>query len=116
MSPATTPETTNTSETKKTARALTDKQKRHFRSLAHTLKPLVTVGNAGLTEAVLRELELTLEHHELIKVRINAGDRDSKKAIISSICTEINAVSVQEIGHICVLYRPAKKSKITLPK
>ena len=49
--------------------ALTQAQKRHLRKLAHALKPVIIVGNAGLSEALLQELDTTLEHHELIKAR-----------------------------------------------
>lgn len=95
--------------------SITDKQKRHLRSLAHALKPVVMTGNAGLSEAVLRELDIALAHHELIKVRVNAGDRDERRAMTASMCTQAGAVLVQEIGHIAVLYRPADKPKIVLP-
>lgn len=95
--------------------SVTDKQKRHLRSLAHALKPVVIIGNAGLTEPVLRELDIALAYHELIKVRVNAGDRDERRAMSASICAQTGATLVQEIGHIAVLYRPADKPGITLP-
>ena len=94
---------------------ITAKQKSHLRSLAHNLKPVVTVGNAGLSDSVLRELDLSLEHHELIKVRIQSGDRDDRKKIIEDLCNKSNASLVQSIGHIAAIYRPAKKPLIKLP-
>lgn len=108
----TTPKT-NTGSAKN--RSLSEKQKRHLRSLAHSLKPLVMIGGAGLTEAVQRELDLTLAHHELVKVRVSADDREQRKAMIRKLCDESRAALVQEIGHIAVLYRPADKPRITLP-
>jgi len=77
---------------------ITDKQKRHLRSLAHTLKPVVTVGDSGLNDAVLRELDLSIEHHELIKVRIHAANRDELKKLIDELCSKSNDTLVQSIG------------------
>jgi RNA-binding protein len=94
---------------------ITTKQKSHLRSMAHNLKPVVTVGNAGLSDSVLRELDLTLEHHELIKVRIQSGDRDERKKLIEDLCDQSNSSLIQSIGHIAVIYRPAKKPVIKLP-
>ena len=95
---------------------LTEKQKRHLRGLAHHLKPVVMIGDAGLSDGVLRELDLSIEHHELIKVRVNAADREDRDAIIQRMCAGVNAELVQRIGHVAVLYRPAKTPHINLPK
>jgi len=94
---------------------ITDKQKRFLRAKAHHLKPVVMVGNAGLSEGVLNEVEIALSHHELIKVRISA-DRDERKSMASKICENTNADLVQLIGGIAILYRAAKKPSIELPK
>jgi RNA-binding protein len=85
--------------------SLTDNMKRELRSRGHTLKPVVGIGNAGLSEAVLRETELSLQHHELMKIRITAGDREQRKAIIDRICHSCQAELVQAIGHIALIYR-----------
>jgi len=91
-------------------------QMRHLRSLAHNLKPVVLLGQHGLTEAVLAEIELAIAHHELIKVRIPGMDRDDKRAIIQTICETCNAELVQAIGHMAVLFRKrAQDSQISLP-
>ena len=95
---------------------LNNKQKQHLKSLAHPLKPVVMLGNNGLTEGVLAEIEQTLEHHELIKVKITAEERETKALIADAIVRETGAVNVQTIGHILVLYRPAKERKIILPR
>ncbi len=95
---------------------LTGKQKRHLRGLGHDLHPLVTIGEKGLSESVLAELDQTLEHHELIKVKINAGDRDEKKALIAEMVEKSGATLVQTIGHIALLYRKAKEPKLQIPK
>jgi RNA-binding protein len=94
---------------------LTEPQKRHLRKLAHNLKPVIILGNAGFSEGVANELDLTLEHHELIKVRVNAGDREERDALIAQICDSARCELVQRIGHIAILYRPAKKPVIRLP-
>ncbi len=95
---------------------LTEKQKKYLRSLAHSKKPVVIIGAAGLTEAVIAEMEGALEAHELIKVRVNAEDRDARNLMITDMCRQTGAMLVQRIGHIAVLYRPARKPKIVLPK
>ncbi len=64
----------------------------------------------------MREIDLSLAHHELIKVKIQAADRDQRKAMIEEICDTLNCECAQTIGHIAVLYRPADKPVITLPK
>jgi RNA-binding protein len=84
--------------------SLTEKQKRELRGRGHALKPVVSIGNSGLSKAVLRELELSLEHHELMKVRIGGADRDGRSKIIDRICTKLDVELVQAIGHIALLY------------
>jgi len=96
--------------------SLTSKQTRHLRSLAHSLKPVVMVGNAGLSEAVIREIDLSLTHHELIKVKISAADRDERKTLIQKVCDSTQCECAQSIGHTAILYRAAKKPVIQLPQ
>ncbi|OOZ35812.1 ribosome assembly RNA-binding protein YhbY [Solemya velesiana gill symbiont] len=96
---------------------LSNSQKRHLKGLAHSLKPVVMTGQHGLTEGALNELEVALDAHELIKVRINAGDREERKQMLEALCDKSGAELVQSIGHIAVLYRHnPEKPKITLPK
>lgn len=95
---------------------LTEKQKRHLKALAHPLNPVIIVGGAGVTEALLKELDSTLEHHELIKVRVNAVDREARDQLITTLCEGSQSLLVQRIGHIAVLYRPAKKPQLKLPR
>ena len=92
-------------------------QVRHLRALAHNLKPVVLLGQHGLTEAVMAEIELALEHHELIKVRVPGMDREDKRDVIEVICERSGAELVQAIGHMAVLFRKrAKDSQISLPR
>ncbi|MBC8520270.1 MAG: ribosome assembly RNA-binding protein YhbY [Gammaproteobacteria bacterium] len=95
---------------------LTGKQKRHLRGLGHELHPLVTVGGNGLSEGVLSELDQSLEHHELIKIRVNAGDREERKNLIDELVTKSGAALVQTVGHVALLYRKAKTPSLQIPK
>ena len=78
--------------------------KKKFRAAAHTLKPVIMIGQSGLTAAVLAEIELALNNHELIKVRIRA-EREDRKLISEKICTDTGAELIQNIGQIAVIYR-----------
>lgn len=95
---------------------LTSKQKQFLKGLAHSLKPVVQLGANGLTEGVLAEIDLALNHHELIKVKIPTDDRDEKKLIVSAIGRETGAVELQLIGHTLVLFRQGEEKKIHIPK
>ena len=90
---------------------LSEHQKKHLRGLGHQLKPLIMVGDAGLSESLLAEYESTLNHHELIKVRVRVGDRDARDAIIRKLCVDSSATLVQRIGNVALLYRPNLKKK-----
>ncbi len=95
---------------------LTEHQKKHLRGLGHKLKPVIMVGDAGLSDSLLEEYERTLEHHELIKVKVRVGDREARDAIISSLCSGHSAELVQRIGNTALVYRRNdEKPKILLP-
>jgi RNA-binding protein len=99
---------------------LNTKQVSHLRGLAHSLNPVVMIGNQGLTDNIFKEIELNLKAHELIKVQVAGGDRDVRKAIYQSICEKTNAIPVHHIGKQLVLYRAndtiKEKHKIHIPK
>lgn len=99
--------------------SLSDSQKKALRRLGHDLKPLIMVGDAGLSESLLAEFEVTLAHHELIKVKVRASDRETRDEIISRFCSERSAVLIQRIGNIALIYRPnhdkKKQKRIKLP-
>ena len=84
---------------------LSESQKKHLRGLGHALKPVVMVGDAGLTDSVLAEYRSALEHHELIKVRVKVGDRGMRDEVIGRLCDAGEAVLVQRIGNMALLYR-----------
>lgn len=96
--------------------ALTNKQKQFLKTRAHALKPIILLGNNGLTEGVLAEIDLALDYHELIKIKVPAEDREQKVLIMDAIIRETKAEKVQVIGKILVLFRPGKDKKILLPK
>ena len=84
---------------------LSGKQRRALRARAHHLNPVVSVGAAGLSDGVLAELDVALDGHELVKLRISADDRAQRKDLIDTLCRRANAELIQRIGHTAVLYR-----------
>lgn len=98
--------------------ALTAAQTRFLRGQAHDLKAVLQVGGKGLTDAVVAELDGALEHHELVKVKIAAGDRSERDAIVAELSQRSGAALVQRIGNVAVLYRPpaSGKRQIVLPR
>ncbi len=90
---------------------LTEQQKKFLRGRGHQLKPLIMVGDAGLSESLLAEFESTLDHHELLKVRVRVGDRAARDEIIANLCDTGRAALVQRIGNVALLYRPNLNKK-----
>ena len=84
---------------------LTVAERLALKGRAHQLKPTVMIGNAGLTESVLKEIAQSLRLHELIKIRVMA-EREQRDAIMSEICATLDATPVQHIGKILVVYLP----------
>ncbi len=96
---------------------LSEYQKKFLRGIGHKLKPTVTIGDRGLTDTVFDEYERTLEHHELIKVRIRVGDRAARNELIGELCERGNAELIQRIGNIALVFRPNPDSPgIMLPR
>ncbi len=97
--------------------ALSQTQKRHLRGLAHTRKPVVWIGQHGVTEGVQRELETALGAHELIKVSVRVGDREKRNTLVSELVDALKAEQIQRIGNVVTLYRPdPKEPRLALPK
>lgn len=94
---------------------VTAAQRRFLRARAHALDPTVMIGNAGLTPALVKEVERSLAKHELIKIRSLIGDRDQRETLLNELAEQLNAAPVQHIGKILVLYRPAEKAVLQLP-
>jgi len=97
--------------------SLSASQKRYLRGLAHDLKPVILMGAKGLGESLLAELDLALEHHELVKVKLAADDRDARDALVAELAERSRSALIQRIGNVAVLYRAsADKPQIALPR
>ena len=95
--------------------SLTNPQQKYLRGLTHNLNPVVMVGDKGLTEAVLAEIESALAHHELIKVKLR-GERDDRQRWIQEITETTGAETVHGIGQVASFYRRnPEKPRIALP-
>jgi RNA-binding protein len=95
---------------------LSDGQRRYLRGKAHPLKPVIQIGNAGLTDGVARETERALHDHELIKVRARGTDREARDTIFTDLAQRTHSVLVHRIGHVAVLYKPHPKlPRLILP-
>lgn len=91
--------------------ALTTADKKHYRTLAHNLNPVVIIGDKGITENLLDEVNRALRDHELIKVKMNIGDRDDRSEMIDALLEATGAEFVQSIGKIVVLLKKNPKAK-----
>lgn len=95
---------------------LTPSQVKFLRGIAHGLNPVIIIGSKGVTESLMKELEISLAHHELLKIKIAIGEKDDRKAIIDHILVKTKAHLIQSIGKTCVLFRAKKDSELQLPK
>lgn len=85
---------------------LTDAQRKHLKSLAHTLNPIVMVGQHGLKDTILTELDKALEYHQLVKIKISVGDREARDEVLEAILAHASgAALIQKIGNVAVLYQ-----------
>lgn len=85
--------------------ALNPQTIRELKSKLHHLKPVVIIGNHGLTDAVTHEIDRALNDHELIKVRANASNKEEFTAITEKLCADTQSTLIQTIGHIIAIYR-----------
>jgi RNA-binding protein len=93
---------------------LNQKQIKQLRKLAHHSKVIVIIGQHGLTDNVMHEIDNALEIHELLKVRINASDKTERNLIIDQIAQQTGSEVIQRIGHIAVFFRASDEAKITI--
>ncbi len=89
---------------------LSPAERKLLKARAHALKPVVTVGNEGLSAPVLKEIETSLKAHDLIKIRVTGDDRDARLALLGEICNRSGASPVQHIGKILVVYRESQEA------
>ncbi|MDE2252363.1 MAG: ribosome assembly RNA-binding protein YhbY [Gammaproteobacteria bacterium] len=95
---------------------LSERQLRFLRGKAHALKPVVMLGNKGLTDSVVAETSQALRAHELIKVRVRAAGRAARDAALGELVARTDCTLVTRIGHVAVLYRAAAPiPKLVLP-
>ena len=93
---------------------LTPAQRKVHRASAHHIDPVVMIGNDGLTSAVVKETDLALSAHGLIKIRVLGDDRQAREIIFHALADQLNAAPIQHIGKLLVLWRPqAEKEKVT---
>ena len=96
---------------------LSKKQIKFLRSKCHDLKPVIMLGQKGLTDEVLSELDIALTHHELVKIKLSVDDRELRKQIADEICEKSQAEEVQSIGKTLSIYRVnPDKAIIDMPK
>lgn len=79
--------------------------KKQLIALAHKLKPIVTVGQHGMKDSINDEIMIALDFHQLLKVKINLGDRNERDALVTALSKQHKAELVQRIGNVAVLYR-----------
>ncbi len=91
-------------------------QRKALKSQAHRLHPVVTIGDKGLTDAVLREIDAGLNSHELIKVRVASADREQRESCLARICAALDAAPVQHIGRILVIWRERPAPEQSAPE
>jgi RNA-binding protein len=95
---------------------LSSAERKLLKARAHALKPVVTVGNEGLSAPVLKEIDTSLKAHDLIKIRVTGDDRDARLALLGEICNRSGASPVQHIGKILVVYRESQEAPASAPK
>ncbi len=94
---------------------INSEQRRYLRAQAHHLNPVVMIGDAGLSEGVVNEIERSLASHELLKIKVQSGDKAARESLLADICARLDAAPVQHIGKTLVIYKPAEKPKLVLP-
>lgn len=85
---------------------LSPSERRALRAAAHSLNPTVAIAGNGLSPAVLREIDVSLKAHALIKVKLHGIERDTRAALLAEICAALDCAPVQSIGNILILWRP----------
>lgn len=86
--------------------ALTASERAHLKARAHPLEPVVHVGTPGVTDTLVAEVDRALTAHELIKVKVNAADREERIAVGDEICARTGATAVHRVGKVVILWRP----------
>jgi RNA-binding protein len=96
---------------------LSASQRRYLRGLCHSLRPVILLGAKGVSDAVTKELELALDQHELVKIKLSGGDRDQRQQQIDALTEATGAQMVQQIGHTASVFRRNEdEPRLALPR
>ena len=90
---------------------ITSQERSALRAAAHPLRPVVLIGDKGLTDSVLKEIDLNLKAHQLIKVRVAGDERDARSTMLETICDTLSCASVHHLGKTLIIYRPNPDAK-----
>jgi len=93
---------------------ITSQQRSALRAAAHPLRPVVLIGDRGLTESVLKEIDLNLKAHQLMKVRVAGDDREARAAMLETICETLSCAPVHHLGKTLIIYRPDPDAKTSV--
>lgn len=97
--------------------SLSKNQLKFLRARCHELNPVIRLGQKGLTAEVLNELEIALNHHELVKIKLGVNDKEERKELIDAICEKSTSLKIQSIGKTVSVFRKNTKNPvIELPK
>ena len=94
---------------------LNSKQISYLKGLSHSINAVVQVGNKGLSEAVIKEIEGNLKAHELIKIQVQVNDKLKRQEFLNLICKKLSAIAINHIGKQLVIFRANEDSKIKIP-
>lgn len=95
--------------------ALTPKQRQFLKAEAHSLNPVVLLGSDGLSENVIKEIASSIDHHELIKIKLNAGEGRKEQA--AQAAAAVGAELVNVVGRVAILFKQHKdESRFILPR
>ena len=91
---------------------LTKNQTKFLKSRCHELKPVIWLGQKGFTDEVLKELEIDLDHHELVKIKLGIDDKEKRQLMIEEICKKSTSEKIQSIGKTVSVYRQNTKNPV----
>jgi RNA-binding protein len=94
---------------------LNSKQISYLKSLSHSINAVVQIGNKGLSESVIKEIEESIKAHELIKIQVQDNDKTKRQEILNLICKKLGTVSINHIGKQLIVFKPNAEPKIKLP-
>ena len=91
-----------------------DIDRKRFKAIGHSLKPVIIISHKGLSANIRNEIDRALSDHELIKIKILTAKRADRDDISKEICRHHNAEYIQGLGHVILIYRPSKNTSARL--